>query len=485
MAARRARYVFLVGFILAGIPALALRAGTTLTTVRVTEALNRPVFASSPPGDVTRLFILEQKFGNVQILNLSTGDINDDPFLTISGLSTANEQGLLGLAFHPDYVQNGYFYLNYTKGNGDTVIERYTRSADPDIADSNSAHPILTIPQTADNHNGGWIGFGPNDSYLYIPTGDGGGSCDPNEQAQNLDLLLGKILRIDVNGDDFPQDADRNYAIPADNPYVGVSGDDEIWAFGLRNPWRTSFDRQTGDLYIADVGQREVEEINFQAADSTGMENYGWDCKEGSSCASVSTCDISEPGNCACADTSLVDPIREYSHTDGCAVTGGYVYRGCAIPDLQGTYFFADYCSDKIWSFRYDGSVVTEFQERTAELAPGGALSIVDISSFGEDAHGELYICDRGGEVFKIVPATPGPDSDSDGVVDTCDACAFEPALTEPSEPGFEVTCADGIDNDCDSLTDDADSNCSAPCLCGDFDQSGFVDLQDFSVVAA
>lgn len=459
----------MAGLLLAAISARRACAETALTTVRITSSVTRPVFATAPPGDFGRLFILEQRSGNIKILNLATNSVNGDPFLHISDLDGDGERGLLGMAFHPDYATNGFFYLNYSNAALDTVIERYERSADPDIADANSAQVIMTIDQPFGNHNGGWMGFGPNDGFLYIATGDGGDGCDPEERAQNIDLLLGKMLRIDIDGDDFPADPNLNYSIPSGNPLVGVAGADEIWAYGLRNPWRPSFDRANGDLYIADVGQGEVEEIDFQPASSGGGENYGWDCMEGTECASVSGCVINEPGNCACNDSALTGPIHEYLHDDPtspCSVTGGYVYRGCAIPDLQGTYFFADYCSDQIWSFRYDGATLSGFQDRTAELAPGGGLSIINISSFGEDALGELYICDRGGEVYKIVAAAGSPDGDADGFVDTCDNCQ---ALPNPDQADSD---GDGIGDACDS------------CVCGDFDASGLVNLLDFAQFA-
>jgi hypothetical protein len=297
--------------------------------------------------------------------------------------------------------------------------------------------------------------FGP-DGYLYIATGDGGDRFDPDNNAQDItDNLLGKILRIDVNGDDFPADPNRNYAIPPDNPFVDAEGDDEIWAYGLRNPWRNSFDSETGDLYIADVGQFVIEEINVQPADSAGGENYGWDCMEGSSCTAEATC--------TCNDDSLTGPVHVYNHNSGrCSISGGFVYRGCAIPDLTGTYFFADYCSAQIFSLRYENGAVSDLRERTAELAPGGGLSIDGISSFGRDSDGEIYICDIfGGEVFKIVPdGTPFVASAGatppDGAIDArqpsnpdgTGAAAgwqfvdvhFEPASPCPEPADFSVT---------------------------------------------
>ncbi len=399
-----------------------------LGTVRVASGLNRPVFATHVPGDTTRLFIIEQ-LGVIKILDLTTETLVGD-FLNIDALvagptSTFDERGLLGLAFHPDYAVNGYFYVNYTNNASDTVVARYTVSGNPNVANPASAVVILTIDQPQSNHNGGWLGFGP-DGYLYVAMGDGGNLCDTGTghtantgNAQDVTTnLLGKMLRIIPS----TTPAVGGYTVPGTNPFVGISGDDEIWAYGLRNPWRNSFDRLTGDLYIGDVGQDAVEEINFQPASSVGGENYGWRCFEGNSCSNVSGCSILP---CNCVGTGLVFPIDDYSHALGFCVTGGYVYRGCDIPSLHGTYFFADYGSNRIWSFKYVGGVVTEFTERTAELAPGGGLAIGSIASFGEDARGEIYLVDRSGvgtgEVFRIFPDTGIPDFDCDGLVATTD----------------------------------------------------------------
>ncbi len=362
---------------------------TELTTVRVASGLSAPIFVISPPGDMQRVFIVEQP-GRIKILQ--DGEILPVPFLDITGdVSYGGERGLLGLAFHPNYGNNGYFFVNYTNNSGNTVISRFSVTADPDVADPGSEFIVLTIWQPFGNHNGGMLAFGPNDGYLYIGMGDGGSGGDPGNRSQDDGELLGKMLRIDIDGD-------PPYGIPDDNPFEGP-GDplDEIWAKGLRNPWRFSFDRSSGDMYIADVGQGTWEEIDFQPASSAGGENYGWRLMEGNHCYNPpSDCD---PGG-------LTYPIYEYSHGGNpfrCSVTGGYVYRGAAIPDLQGIYFFADYCSDQIWSFRYDGNV-PEVTDRTNELDPGNGLSIDNISSFGEDGSGEIYIVDLGGEVFKIVP---------------------------------------------------------------------------------
>lgn len=390
---------------LAGEDATAGGGIEALTTIRVLVGVSRPVYVTYAPGDFTRIFIVEQA-GRIRVFNTKTEVLNPTPFLNIDafvggGQVGNDERGFLGLAFHPDYQKNGYFYVNYTNNGGATTIARYSVTDDPEVADPGSGVTLLTISQPFVNHNGGWISFGPNDGFLYIATGDGGSACDPFQSDQDItNQLRGKMLRIDVDGDNGPG---GNYGIPADNPFVDEVGDDEIWAYGLRNPWRPSFDRATGDLYIADVGQGAWEEINFQPFDSTGEENYGWDCMEGNHCPPGCA-----PGACACFSPTLTDPIFEYSHGAGFSITGGFVYRGCDIPTLDGTYFFADFVFAVLWSFDFDGNNVNNFTNRTEELAPGGGLFISSISSFGEDARGEIYICDLfGGEVFKIVPVDP------------------------------------------------------------------------------
>lgn len=380
---------------------------------RVATGLSDPVFVTHGPGDFDRIFIVEQG-GRIKILK--NGSVLPTPFLNITDRVTGGgERGLLGLAFHPGYQSNGAFFVNYTDSIGTTHVARFFRTANLDLADASSEETLLTVAQPFFNHNGGWIDFGP-DGYLYISMGDGGDGNDPGNRSQETeDQLLGKMLRIDVDGDDFPVDAGRNYAIPADNPFVGVTGDDEIWAYGLRNPWRCSFDRATGDLYIGDVGQSAREEIDFYAHSDPGGENFGWRCMEGTNCTGLS--------GCTCNDPTLALPIHEYSHvlTDCNSLTGGYVYRGCAMPDLVGTYLFADFCRDQMWSFRYDGAVVSEFAERTSELV-ADVGSVGSISSFGEDAYGELYVCDLyGGEVFKIVPSAGITDCNGNGTSDRCD----------------------------------------------------------------
>lgn len=347
----------------------------------VAEGLQSPVDLAAPPDDVDRIFIVE-KPGRIRIVR--DGSLLPTAFLDISGLTSGgSEQGLLGLAFHPSFATNGYFYVDYTDGGGDTRIVRYTVSANPDVADPASALPILSQPQPFSNHNGGRIAFGP-DGMLYIGMGDGGSGGDPQGHGQNPATLLGSILRIDV-------DAGSPYAIPADNPFVShPTARRETWAYGLRNPWRFSFDRATGDLYIGDVGQNALEEISFQPGGSGGGVNYGWNTMEGSACYSPAT---------GCDPTGLEPPIFEYSHGEGCSVSGGYVYRGTDVPGLTGRYLFADFCETWVRSFRLSGGVAVDLIDHSAEFG-----QIPGIVSFGEDALGELYVISLDGTVYKIGP---------------------------------------------------------------------------------
>ncbi|MBL1218084.1 MAG: glucose dehydrogenase [Planctomycetes bacterium] len=363
--------------------------GQELTTERVASGFAIPVLVTAPTDDPDRIFIVEQG-GLIRIADRSGNGVYPDPFLDISDrVRSGGERGLLGLAFHPDYDNTGYLFVNYTNSSGATTVARFSVSANnPDLADPASEKILLTVSQPYSNHNGGNIVFGP-DGYLYIGMGDGGSGNDPGNRAQNPLEFLGKILRIDVdNGDP--------YGIPADNPFVNDPGTlDEIWAIGVRNPWRWSFDRETGDLWIGDVGQSAREELDFQPADSPGGENYGWRCMEGFRCTGLDGCNCNGP--------ELTLPIYDYTHAGGrCSVTGGYVYRGPSIPLLAGTYFFADYCAADIWSFRYDGSQMSEFTDRTVELDPGNGQAIDFIPSFGEDGLGELYIVDIEGEVYRL-----------------------------------------------------------------------------------
>jgi len=395
----------------------ATRAACPLGLERVAFGLDRPVGVAWPDDGSNRLFVIEQHTGRIRIVDLNTGAMRPAPFLDLGGLATGNEQGLLGLAFDPLHADNGLFYVNVTIADGTSEIRRYrTSRTSLDVADPSSAVVLLSYAQPFSNHNGGWLAFGP-DGGLYISTGDGGSAVDPGNRAQSLNTLLGKLLRIDVRG---TNGATGRYGIPADNPFVDVpDARPEIWAYGLRNPWRCSFDRATGDLYIGDVGQNQIEEIDFQPASSAGGENYGWRVMEGTRCSD----DSRAGGNPPCGDPSLVPPIYEYAHAVGVSVTGGYVYRGRKLGGLQGTYFFGDYGSARIWSFRYRSGLLTEFTERTAELNPG-LTNIGFLSSFGEGPDGELYLLDLvDGEVFRMVStAEPIPgDINNDCRVDFTD----------------------------------------------------------------
>jgi glucose/arabinose dehydrogenase len=342
----------------------------------VASKLQRPVGLADPGDGSGRLFVIEQE-GTIRAI--SGGSARNEAFLDISGrVGCCGEKGLLGLAFHPRYETNGFFFVNYTDTSGDTIVSRFSRSAaSKDTADHASELILLTVDQPYSNHNGGHIAFGP-DGRLYIGTGDGGSGGDPQNNSQNLENLLGKILRLDVDGDAA--------AVPPDNPFASrADARSEIWAYGLRNPWRFSFDRKTGDLFIGDVGQNAIEEIDFQPAASTGGENYGWRLMEGSSCFNPSS---------GCDNGRLVKPILEYSHRSGCSVTGGFRYRGPSIPELDGNYVYGDYCTGTIWG------AVPDNHGRWSEQVL--VESDLNISSFGEDAAGNLYVVDLSGSVYRL-----------------------------------------------------------------------------------
>lgn len=353
------------------------------------NGFDRPV--SIKHGFDNKLFIVEQK-GVIKILN-ANGSVNTTPFLNINTkvIDGGGERGLLGLAFHPNYTTNGFFYVNYINNSGNTVIARYSRLTENE-ADSTSELILLTIDQPASNHNGGDMSFGP-DGYLYIASGDGGGAGDPSNYAQNVNTLLGKLLRIDVDA----TSNGNNYSIPESNPYLNdgnVNTLPEIWAYGLRNPWKFSFDKTTGDLWIADVGQGVYEEINMVPS-STSSLNYGWRCYEGAN----------HPYNTSgCPpENTTTRPIAEYSHTGNgafkCSITGGYRYRGALYPSLTGLYFFADYCSDEIGVLTQNGSnwIMTFPKQYSGK----------GWTTFGEDVNGELYIAGiESGEVFKIIDSS-------------------------------------------------------------------------------
>jgi glucose/arabinose dehydrogenase len=392
-------------------------AAQALRAENVATGFVRPVFLTAPDGDPDRLFVVEKR-GIIRIIK--NGSVLASPFLDIQSIvdSGGNEEGLLGLAFDPDYETNGFFYVYFVRNLNTSQISRFSVTANPDVADPASELRIFSTSQPFSNHNGGHIEFGP-DGYLYWGSGDGGSASDPGNRAQNGLVLLGKMLRIDPNGDDFPADPVLNYAIPPSNPFVGnASVLDEIWALGLRNPYRWAFDEATGDLWIADVGQNCWEEIDWQPAASAGGENYGWRVREGTHCFNPNnTFACFNPDTCP---TGFVPPIHEYNHTaDGfsCAVTGGRVYNGSAIPLLGGTYFYADYCSNQVYSFRWDGATVSELTNRTSELSPPiGGGTIDAITAFGRDGLGELYIVKEdqfgsNGTIFRIIADPDAVDS--------------------------------------------------------------------------
>jgi glucose/arabinose dehydrogenase len=374
----------------------------------VVSGLSAPVQIANAGDGSERLFVVERR-GTVQIVE--SGSLLSTPFLDIQDrVQAGGEEGLLSIAFPPSYAAKGYFYVYYTNHNGDNQVSRFSISADPNIADSSSEKLILYLDHPAySNHNGGQMAFGP-DGYLYIGTGDGGGGGDPDGNGQNTDSLLGKILRIDVewasmlpvaaysvylpllinNGEGNP--LGQAYRIPDDNPFRGMAGHrEEIWAFGLRNPWRFSFDRNTGDLYIGDVGQGSWEEVDFQLTSSPGGENYGWNEMEGMHCYLP---------NCDTAGMTL--PVYEYpTHEQGgCSITGGFVYRGVDYPGMQGIYLFADYCNGRITGLVNDSGTWQSQLLLDTSLSP---------SSFGESESGELYIADlSSGTIYQIVEQAPG-----------------------------------------------------------------------------
>ena len=358
------------------VPPTAASAGTfpdpaAFTWTPVADDLDRPVDIQTAGDGSGRLFILEQAG---RILVLKDGNLLPTPFLDITDEvgRSGNEQGLLGLAFHPKYTENGRFFVNYTDNNGDTVIARFQVSGDPDVADAASETPILKVDQPFPNHNGGVLAFGP-DGFLYAGLGDGGSGGDPFGNGQNTDTVLGKILRLDVDSGD-------TYTVPADNPFGN-----EVWAYGLRNPWRFSFDRLTNDLYIGDVGQNAWEEIDFMPAGSPGGANFGWNLMEGD-----------QPYSGGGDTSNLIAPVATYAHgadPGGCSVTGGYVYRGEKLPEWQGIYLYGDYCSGNIWGLLHTGS---GWQSQV--MFESG----FSISSFGQDQNGDIYVADLGGGIYRL-----------------------------------------------------------------------------------
>ena len=346
-----------------------------LALQEVASGLNGPVYVTAPANDA-RLFVVEQ-VGRIRIIE--SGQLLTTPFLDItSRVSTGGERGMFSVAFHPQYRTNGFFYVYFTGPSGELRIERFTVSSNANLANAASAKVILTVPHPRSNHNGGLAMFGP-DGMLYLGLGDGGGGGDPDLNGQNQTTLLGKLLRIDVSTGD-------PYSIPSGNPFAGrTDAHPEIWAMGLRNPWRFAFDRSSGSLYLADVGQDAREEVNVVPAARPGV-NYGWNIVEGSSCYAAASCN----------KQGFELPVLEYGHENGqCSITGGFVYRGSSIPELAGTYFYADYCAGWVRSFVFNASAT---DKREWNLG-----SIGSVTSFGEDSGGELYLTSSNGRVYKFV----------------------------------------------------------------------------------
>jgi glucose/arabinose dehydrogenase len=341
----------------------------------VADGFRRPLFLTHAGDGSGRLFVVDQD-GAIRVIE--NGNTLAQPFLDIDAQirSDGNEQGLLGLAFHPDFEQNGFFYVNYTDNNGDTVISRFSVTSDPNLADPASETILLQVDQPYQNHNGGHLEFGP-DGFLYAGLGDGGSVGDPHDNGQSTQTLLGKILRIDVN-------SGSPYAVPPDNPFAGGGGLSEIWIYGLRNPWRFSFDSATGDLYIGDVGQNQLEEIDFLPAGGAAGANLGWSYFEGTRAFQGSPPDGS----------NLIGPVAEYDHSGRCSVTGGYVYRGETLPEWRGVYFYADYCSGEVWGLLRNPDGTWENRNLYAIDA--------NITSFGTDENGEHYIVGRSGALYRL-----------------------------------------------------------------------------------
>ena len=373
-----------------------------LSSALIADGFKKPLFITSYPTNSNILYVMEQAG---RIIVIENGKKLKQPFLdlknqVVNPSRPGDERGLLGFAFHPNHTKNGKFYINYMNSDGYTVVSEFTVK-NKQRANHSSERILFDLKQPFSNHNGGHMAFGP-DKYLYISIGDGGKSGDPNNAGQDLNSIFGKVIRIDVN--------QTPYGIPKSNPYYGQENKrGEIWAWGLRNPWRFSFDRENGDLYIGDVGQNKWEEINYEPGNSKGGINYGWRIMEANHCY-----DPEEN----CPKTDLTIPILEYPNdanymrtltgmdqpdVDGCSVTGGYVYRGKKIKGLKGTYFFGDYCSGNIWTFKVKNGKAVEFQNRTEEINIADGEFTNYISSFGEDADGELYIIDYNGGVYKIV----------------------------------------------------------------------------------
>lgn len=357
---------------------LPLLDALTLSLTPVGAGFRKPTFLTHAGDGSGRLFIVEQP-GQIRIIQ--NGNILPTPFLEITDRIKieSSEQGLLSVAFHPNFANNGYFFVNYTNTTGDTVIARYQIADNPDVADPHTEKILLTIGQPYPNHNGGQLVFGP-DGYLYVGMGDGGSAADPHNNGQRLDTLLGKILRLDVDNAD-------PYGAPQDNPFVNLADTrPEIWSYGWRNPWRISFDSATGDMYVADVGQNKYEEVHVEMAGTPGGQNYGWRLMEGLHCF--------DPADCDPASLPVELPVTEYDHAQGCSITGGYVYRGSNYPELTGTYLYGDYCSGLVWGLRREADGGWSNAQMLASNA--------NISSFGQDEQGEIYLVAHQGDIYRV-----------------------------------------------------------------------------------
>jgi cysteine-rich repeat protein len=417
-------------------------ATTNLAAVRIASGLAQPMQVTAPPLDPNSLFVVE-KAGTVRILR--NGSLLPTPFLNLTGrVSLGAEQGLLSMAFHPDFENNHRVFVAYTDVRGFSILARYESSAGtPDVVSPASERILLIVPRAFPTNNGGQLAFGL-DGRLYYGLGDGGGVNDPSDNSQNSASTLGKILRLNIDVESPPF-----YQVPLDNPFPAagpMAG--LVWAKGVRNPRRFGFDRFSGDLYVGDVGDAQREEIDFLPPDSGGA-NLGWDVFEGSLCF--------EPAplfpSCPAPTAGFTFPVREYDESEGCSVTGGFVYRGCALPPVQGTYFYGDLCSAFVRSFTVSGGVAVGDADHTAELAPGGGLSIDNIVSFGEDARGELYIVDQGGEVFKIIagaePPTATPTATYTPTIPptATGTATFTPTATDTATP-VDTDTATPVDTD-------------------------------------
>lgn len=388
------------------------------------------------PGDASKLY-LAQLHGFVRVMDLPSGAVHAQPVLDVSAnLDRRGDGGLLGLAFDPQFATNRWMYTyRNVLPDHTAVLSRWTVAADGLSVVAGSELVIYRAPRTI-GHNAGWIGFGPHDGLLYVSSGDGGTAANPDPANASQTITgewRGKILRIDLHGDDFPADTTRNYHVPASNPFVGTTGDDEIWAYGIRNAWRCSFDVATGELWMGDVGQDIAEEVDVDPAVGPGGKNYGWRCLEGTTCTGLN--------GCPCP-TGIVPPVYAYGHGTGCSITGGPVYRGAQIPSLAGAYLFADWCTGHVFTLRRDGGGVVE--DVTAGIQPaGGALA--NIAAFGADATGEVYLANLfSGAIYRLEPsggAGCDPDTNQDGNVDQGDLDYLVNVIAGGANPG-------GIDPD-------------------------------------